>query len=481
MLLTSQEEPLFVDGGKKVMSPIAKISPVCENEWVFYTTMEEKAIMLTFLETKLCQYLKNWSQGDIDIIPITVNLLLNHDNNGWGESKLSAIEEEGQQDDAPPSNGSPSNDSMGLNLSDTKCKATMPLSQAEGNAASHSELRGVFADDTNIMSPPDNNVAKQIEFPQGYPPSNEYKFNFDYHEVQTGEIQVPIKGRVYTEEQVNQILKGVKQQCEETITKTIIATLKILNIESELQKQLKERDERIMQVITSIDLTVKDLESNAISAITSSSGTKSDLPSSNERIEQAAKDRSTNTKPKKPGSYVVSFNPPDSVERPGASSNSLETPNSYNGPLKSAVESATRKLNSALAEMEDEAQKTVHTSVETPPKTYAGALQTPLDDKNSSAEGAVVLQQLNSKKSSMNSGNPGTPVPLAKKDGDPPLAGTPSIINKVKDRQRKNTETYVPGSTMTTSSVTSPKPKMDLEHDLEVEKRLAPHGGKKQK
>ena len=31
---------------------------------------------------------------------------------------------------------------------------------------------------------------------------------------------------------------------------------------------------------------------------------------------------------------------------------------------------------------------------------------------------------------------------------------------------------------MTTSSVTSPKPKMDLEHDLEVEKKLAPHGGK---
>jgi hypothetical protein len=410
-----------------------------------------------------------------------VNLLLNRENTGWEESKLSAIEEEEQQDDLPPLNETPSNDSVGLNLSDKKCKPVMPSSQVEENAASHSELRGVFADDTDTVSPSANNVAKQIEFPQGYPPSNDYKFNFDYHEVQSGEIQVPIKGRVYTEEQVNQILKGVRQQCEETITKTIIATLKIMNIESELQKQLKERDERIIQVITSIDLTVKDLESNAISAITSSSGTKSDLPSLNEKVKQVAKDRSTNTKARKSGSYVESFNPPESVERTGISSNYMETSNSYNGPLKSAVESATRKLDSALAEMEDEAQKTVHTSDETPPKTYAGALQTPLDDKNSSAEGAVVLQQLNSKKSSTNSGNPGPPVPLVNKDGDPPLVGTPSIVNKVKDRQRKNTETYVPGSTMTTTSVTSPKPKMDLEHDLEVEKKLAPHGGKKQK
>jgi recombinational DNA repair protein RecT len=186
-------------------------------------------------------------------------------------------------------------------------------------------------------------VAKQIEFPQGYPPPNNYKFSFDYHEVKSGEIQVPIKGRIYTEEQVNQILKGVKQQCEETITKTIIATLKIMNIESELQKQLKERDERIMQVITSIDLTVKDLESNAISAITSSSGTKSDLPSSNEKVEQTAKDKSTNTKAKKSGSYVESFIPPESVERTGDSSNYMGTPNSYNGPLKLAVESASVK------------------------------------------------------------------------------------------------------------------------------------------
>jgi hypothetical protein len=108
LLLTSQDEPLFVDGGKKVMSPIAKISPVCENEWVFYTTMEEKPIMLTFLETKFCQYLKNWSQGDIDITPITVNLLLNHENTGWGESKLNAIEEEEQPDDVPPLNEPPS-------------------------------------------------------------------------------------------------------------------------------------------------------------------------------------------------------------------------------------------------------------------------------------------------------------------------------------------------------------------------------------
>jgi hypothetical protein len=110
------------------MSPITKISPVCENEWVFYTTTEEKPIMLTFLETKFCQYLKNWSwsQGDIDITPITVNLLLNHENNGWEESKLSAIKEEGQQDDVPPVNEPSSNDSVGLNLSEKNAKQQCP-------------------------------------------------------------------------------------------------------------------------------------------------------------------------------------------------------------------------------------------------------------------------------------------------------------------------------------------------------------------